>query len=187
MDEPEPTSSPSTWSRLRAWIAPALIGVVALGAASAALNEPDLPPFEAVGPPLPLPEGPVAPIDQRTFEQVLVGQRGQVVVVNLWASWCAPCRTEMPVLQRASDTFAGEALILGVATNDDQERARVFLEDLGITYPNVFDASGDIQEVLDLTAFPTTYVFDAEGTLRSRVDGGISEQRLAGLIEDALP
>ncbi len=120
------------------------------------------------------------------FEGILVGLRGQPVVVNIWASWCAPCRTEMPLLQNAADAYAGRAVILGLATNDDPRAAKQFLTDLGLTYPSVFDSTGEIRVELGLTAYPTTYVFGADGAMRARVNGGISEQRLAGLIEDAL-
>jgi thiol-disulfide isomerase/thioredoxin len=152
-----------------------------------ALNEPDLPDFEATGDPIEVPaEGSFPAVSADEFEGILVGLRGRPVVVNIWASWCAPCRTEMPLLQNAADTYAGEAIILGVASNDDPREARRFLEDLGLTYPNVFDTTGEIRVALGLTAYPTTYVFGADGTIRARVNGGISEQRLAGLIEDAL-
>ncbi len=92
----------------------------------------------------------------------------------------------MPLLQDAAETYAGKAVILGVASNDDPREAQRFLDDLGLTYPNVFDSSGEIRVALGLTAYPTTYVFGVDGTIRARVNGGISEQRLAGLIEDAL-
>ena len=107
-------------------------------------------------------------------------------MVNVWASWCAPCRTEMPLLQRAAETYRGRVVVLGVASKDDPAVARTFLSDHGLTYPNVFDTSGDIRVALGLTAFPTTYVFGADGALRSTVAGGISEQRLAALIDAAL-
>jgi cytochrome c biogenesis protein CcmG/thiol:disulfide interchange protein DsbE len=137
--------------------------------------------------PIELPEqGSFPAVSVEQFEGILVGLRGRPVVVNIWASWCAPCRTEMPLLQNAADTYAGEAVILGVASADDPREARGFLEDLGLTYPNVFDTTGEIRAALGLTAYPTTYVFGADGTIRARVNGGISEQRLAGLIEDAL-
>lgn len=152
-----------------------------------ALTEPDLPDFVASGEAIELPaQGSFPSISTGEFEGILVGLRGQPVVVNIWASWCAPCRTEMPLLQKAADTYAGEAVILGVASNDDPAEAKRFLDDLGLTYPNVFDTSGGIRVALDLTAYPTTYVFGVDGTIRARVNGGISEQRLAGLIEDAL-
>jgi len=77
-------------------------------------------------------------------------------------------------------------VILGVASNDDPRSAQQFLNDLDLTYPNVFDDTSEIRLALELTAYPTTYVFGADGLLRARVNGGVSEQRLAGLIDDAL-
>lgn len=165
----------------------ALVVVVAGWAGWTALREPDLPDFVASGDPMELPaDGSFPSVSLDEFEGILVGQRGRPVVVNIWASWCAPCRTEMPLLQSAADTYAGRAVILGVASNDDPDEAKAFLGELGLTYPNVFDTTGEIRVALGLTAYPTTYVFDADGTIRARVNGGISEQRLAGLIEDAL-
>ncbi len=166
-----------------------IVAVVVAGGwvAVAALREPDLPEFEASGDPIELPvEGTFPAVSLDTFEGMMVGLRGQPVVVNLWASWCAPCRTEMPLLQDAADTYSGEAVILGVASNDDPGDARRFVDKLGLTYPNVFDESGEIRAALGLTAYPTTLVFDADGVISARVNGGISEQRLAGLVEDAL-
>ena len=187
----EPAASTQTPVRQRLTIRriAVIAAVILVGGwvALAALREPELPEFEAVGDPIELPaEGTFPPVSLDTFEGMLVGLRGQPVVVNLWASWCAPCRTEMPLLQDAADTFEGEAVILGVASNDDPEDAEQFVNRLGLTYPNVFDESGEIRAALGLAAYPTTIVFDANGDVSARVDGGISEQRLAGLIEDAL-
>ena len=108
------------------------------------------------------------------------------MVVNIWASWCAPCRTEKPLLQEAATAFDPDVVVLGVVSNDDPGAARAFLGELGITYPNVIDTTGRIRVALGLTAYPTTYVFGADGTMRARVNGGISEQRLAALVRDAL-
>ncbi len=174
------------WGRSRWWIgAVLLIAVVAFGASRANRGS-NLPDFEPSGDAISVPtagELPDATLDE--FEGMLVGLRGQPVVVNIWASWCAPCRTEMPMLQDAAEAFAGRATILGVASNDDPRAARAFLDEIGVTYPNVFDPSGEIRVALELTAYPTTYVIGSDGTIRARVDGGISEQRLAGLIEAA--
>jgi cytochrome c biogenesis protein CcmG/thiol:disulfide interchange protein DsbE len=167
-----------------------VIGVVLAVAAWVgwtALAEPDLPDFAASGEALDLPaEGSFPTVSLEEFEGILVGQLGRPVVVNIWASWCAPCRTEMPLLQDAADTYSDRVVILGVASNDDPGEARRFLDETGLDYPNVFDISGEIRVALGLTAYPTTYVFGADGTIRARVNGGISEQRVAGLIEDAL-
>ena len=167
---------------------PAVMVVLVVWVGWAALQTPELPDFQPSGEPIELPaEGSMPAITRQEFEQILVGRWGMPVVVNVWASWCAPCRTEMPVLQAASQTYASRAVIFGVASNDSHEAAQAFLQELGISYPNAFDSRGEIQAVLEVSAYPSTYIFGADGTLRAVVVGGISEQRLAGLIEDALP
>lgn len=183
---PDPPTPRRGVGRVR-WVASVVaVLIVVVVAGRAALNEPDLPSFLATGEPIALPakgEFPAILLDD--FEGILVGLRGRPVVVNIWASWCAPCRTEMPMLQAAAEAFQGQATILGVASNDDPAAARAFLDEVGVTYPNVFDPSGEIRIALGLTAYPTTYVFGPDGSMRARVDGGISEQRLTGLIEAA--
>lgn len=172
---------------MRRFLIPAGIAVFAIWAAVTALQQPSLPDFRPSGDALPLPaEQSFVGVDLREFEGILVGQQGRPVVVNIWASWCGPCRAEMPLLQTAAESYGSEAVILGVAANDDPAAAQSFLEELGISYPNTFDATGGIHDALDVRAFPTTYVFGPDGSLRAQVNGGISEQRLAGLIEDAL-
>lgn len=171
--------------RPAAIVSASLIGVLLL---VVMLRPPEVPEFSASGPSLSLPAPGVFPnLTADAFEGILVGARGRPVVVNVWASWCAPCRTEMPLLQRAADSYAGRAVVLGVASKDEAGAARAFLDEFGITYPNVFDVTGEIRVRLGLTAYPTTYVFDATGALRARVTGGISEQRLAALLEDVSP
>ncbi|MEZ5371160.1 MAG: TlpA disulfide reductase family protein [Microthrixaceae bacterium] len=153
----------------------------------AALRRPSNVNFEASGPPVSLPtQGRLLAVNEEEFEGMLVGQLGRPVIVNVWASWCAPCRTEMPLLQRAAETYADRVVILGVASNDSPEAAQEFLDDFGLTYPNVFDVSSEIRTELAVTAYPTTYVFGADGRLQVTIAGGISEQRLAAVIENAL-
>lgn len=184
---PEDRTSPSSRSPFRRWVTPIVVLALAVVVGIAALREPSTVTFEASGPPLPLPaEGQFPAVTQQEFEGILVGQLGTPVIVNVWASWCAPCRTEMPLLQRAAETYGDQVVILGVASNDSPEAARKFLDEFGLTYPNVFDVSGKVRVDLGVTAYPTTYVFGADGRLQVTVTGGISEQRLAAVIENAL-
>ena len=144
-------------------------------------------PFRATGDPRPLPrEGAVEPASGGDFEGILVGLRGRPVVVNLWASWCGPCRVEAPLLERAAKEYAGKVVFLGVDSHDQLAPGRRFLDRYSITYPNVFDESGEIATLLRYRAFPTTYVFGADGRLRSQVVGGISERSLAAHLNDVL-
>jgi len=116
---------------------------------------------------------------------MLVGARGRPVVVNVWASWCGPCRVEAPLLQRAAARYKGDVVFLGVDSRDDPGPARAFIRRYRIAYPNVFDGTGAIRSRLGLRGFPTTYVFDRQGALIASVVGGISEQALAGHIAAA--
>lgn len=176
-----------TAKQARSWLTPVVVLVVAAVVGVAAMREPAPVAFSASGPPRGLPAGgTLENVGEQDFEGILVGLRGKPVVVNVWASWCAPCRTEMPLLQRAADTYTGRVVILGVASKDDPDAARQFLDEFGLTYPNVFDTTGRIRVELQVSAYPTTYVFDRRGKLVSTVKGGISEQRLAALIDGTL-
>ena len=164
-----------------------LIAVVALIAivAYAATRPSNASSFSASGEPVALPTaGELTPLSADEFEGVLVGLRGTPVIVNVWASWCAPCRTEATLLERTWRAHGSEVVILGVASKDIAGSSRSFMDEFGVTYPNVFDASGDIRARLGLRGFPTTYVFGADGVLRTTIVGGLTEQRLAAVLED---
>lgn len=133
-----------------------------------------------------LPRRQLAPVDSETFEQTLAGLRGRPVVVNVWASWCGPCRVEAPLLNRASDAYGDKVVFLGVASRDDADDAASFLRRYDIGYPNVLDVDGSVRRFLGLRGFPTTYFFDRDGTLIAADVGGVTEQTLAARIEDAL-
>ena len=162
----------------------AAVAVVGLVAAAKVAPTASPTPYQAVGEPMELPAESLAPVSGREFDSILVGLRGAPVVVNIWASWCAPCRTEMPLLERAARRFQDRVAFVGVASRDDRDEAARFLEDIGVTYPNVFDSGGDIRSRLGLRGFPTTYVFDASGTLVRSIVGGVSEQQLAAQLEE---
>lgn len=163
------------------------IAVVALVAiASYAVTRPSSESsFEPKGSPVALPEaGRLTELSADDFEGVLVGLRGTPVIVNIWASWCSPCRTETPLLERTWQAHGGDVIILGVASKDVPASSLAFMEEFDVTYPNVFDSSGQIRSRLGLRGFPTTYVFGADGTLRTTIVGGLTEQRLAAVLKD---
>ncbi len=186
MAEPQgPTASGSRPKKIVSYLVGA--AVVAFLAYVSLFGSQSLPEFTPTGIAQPLPhDGSVPAVSLKDFEGLLVGQQGKPVVVNIWASWCPPCRAEMPLLDHAAQTFAGEAVILGVISNDDPASAVAFLDQLNISYPNVIDDSGEIRRRLDMSVFPTTYIFGRDGQLRAKVEAGVTEQQLAALIEDAL-
>lgn len=90
----------------------------------------------------------------------LAGLRGEPMLVNVWASWCAPCRGELPMLQRASD--AG-LRVLGVDLLDQPDAALRTLKSLGVTFPSVSDPDGRVRDELGLAATPTTLFVTPDG------------------------
>jgi len=101
--------------------------------------------------------------------------QGRPVILNLWASWCGPCKAEMPALERVNRTYAprGLALLAVNATNQDSRIAAMdFVQDNGLTFPILFDADGEVSRLYQLQALPTTFFIDSEGIIREVVVGG---------------
>lgn len=143
--------------------------------------------FSATGAPRSLPPpGALAAASESEFEGVLVGLRGRPVVVNVWASWCGPCRVETPLLERAARRYDSTVAFLGVNSRDQPDAARNFLRRFHVSYPSLVDVSDEISERLSVGGLPTTYVFSKTGRMRARVVGGISEQTLAAQVQAAL-
>ena len=112
---------------------------------------------------------------------------GSVLVINVWADWCAPCRREQPQLVRLADRYEDEGVrFLGINYQDDRDAARAWIEEFGVPYPSLFDPSGRSAADLGFPALPDTYVVDRAGTIRWVVYGETDERELAGLIDDVL-
>lgn len=124
--------------------------------------------------------------DLAQFTGIVAGARGRPVVVNVWASWCGPCRVEAPLLERAAGEYGQDVQFLGVASRDDRADAEAFIRRFDVSYPNLLDTSGGIRKFLTVRGLPTTYVFDGRGRLVTQVVGAVDEQKLAATIEEAI-
>ncbi len=123
--------------------------------------------------------------DGGTFR--LADQRGRVVVVNFWASWCPPCRAEAPRLVAASRKYLDrDVVFVGVDINDTPDNARAFLQEFGITYANGIDQNLSITEAYGVTGLPATFVVGRQGKVMQRWPGEIQADQLSGLIDEAL-
>ncbi|HET7070175.1 MAG TPA: TlpA disulfide reductase family protein [Nocardioides sp.] len=104
---------------------------------------------------------------------------GKPEIINIWASWCAPCREEMPMLERAHHRLGDRVQFLGVDVKDSRSAAQSFLTKHGIGYAQVFDSHGDLPLRLRLQGVPNTLFVDASGNVVDRVIGRLDDQSLA--------
>lgn len=110
---------------------------------------------------------------------------GAPMVVNIWASWCGPCRDELPAVQ----AFAakGTVGVLGVNTQDTEDAARSIVEDFGLTFPSRFDPDAQLLTLLGKRVLPVTVLLTAEGTVAHTYSGpALTEETLAALVAEHL-
>jgi len=116
--------------------------------------------------------------------------RGKTTIVNIWATWCAPCRAELPSLQRLRDRLDPDRyIVIGISIDDDRDFVREFLRDLDITYANFYDPARRVTDgTLGVRSYPQTLLIGPDGRLLQRIVGsrewdhpgsivGISEMR----------
>lgn len=93
--------------------------------------------------------------------------RGQVVLINFWASWCGPCRQEMPLLDQLHGKYAPLGFtVLGVNVDQDQAQAQAMLARIPVSFPVVFDNGSNVSKLYDVIAMPTTVIVDRNGEAR---------------------
>ena len=137
--------------------------------------------------------------DQNGNTHTLSDYKGQVVFLNFWATWCGPCKQEMPDIQAMYEEFNqnnDDVVILGVANpktdevpyNQDGtiEEVTQFLSDNGYTYPVVMDTTGEIFASYGVTAFPTTFMIDKEGNVFGYITGTLTDSLMHDIVQQTL-
>jgi thiol-disulfide isomerase/thioredoxin len=139
---------------------------VALAFATAAAAETQIKPWTLAAPPT------LALTDLKGRRSDLAELRGRVVVVNFWATWCVPCKDELPSLQRLRDKLAGKPLeVITVNYGEFPERARAFVEKEGLALTVLLDTQKDAARAWSVGGLPMTFVVDASGRARYRAFG----------------
>lgn len=125
--------------------------------------------------------------------------KGKVVFLNFWATWCPPCREEMPYIEEIYKEYGynkNDVIILGAASpataenpssqDESEEKIKAFLTKNNYTFPVVFDVKGEIFKNYYINAFPTTFMIDKEGNIMGYVVGGLSKENMKKIIEMTL-
>ena len=114
--------------------------------------------------------------------------RGQWVLVNFWASWCDPCRSEAPALEAFQQKHAGGSFTtLGINLDDATDDALAFVEEFGLTYPHLRDGDGrERREAYGMTGFPESFLVDPEGRIAVVRRGPVDAEYLSRYVEPSL-
>lgn len=114
----------------------------------------------------------------------LEDQRGKVVLLNFWATWCGPCRIEMPLLQQAYESYGADGLVvLGVDFDETAEQVQAFGRQLALSFPLLLDPGGAVQQLYRVPGYPTSAVIDREGELVAYHIGVLTQDQLDRYLE----
>lgn len=103
---------------------------------------------------------------------------GRPVFLNLWASWCFPCREEMPAIDRSSQAFP-EVAFIGISIQDDRSDAEKFATEIGVTYTIGFDDKNEVDNAYRPLGLPASYIISGDGVILERIFGKLTEEDLA--------
>jgi cytochrome c biogenesis protein CcmG/thiol:disulfide interchange protein DsbE len=113
--------------------------------------------------------------------------RGKPVVLNFWATWCPPCRSEAPDLQSASRRYAGQVSVLAVDQGEPAATVQAYTAQQGLTYPSPLDENGRVSLAYGVHALPTTFFIDRDGIIRQIYVGPLSGPLLAQMLGTIYP
>ncbi|MCB9422286.1 MAG: TlpA family protein disulfide reductase [Ardenticatenaceae bacterium] len=120
-------------------------------------------------------------------EVALADYSGDVVIVNFWATWCPPCKAEMPGINAFYERHQEEGLVvLAVNAKESESLVRPFIEASGFTFPVLLDPAGSVVNQYQIRSFPTTLIIDRDGVVRHIQVGMISEQELESIVAPLL-
>ena len=113
--------------------------------------------------------------------------KGQVVLVNLWATWCPPCKAEMPDINAFYEAHKDEGfVVLAVNSQEDAATVDAFIQTKGFSFPVALDTRGEVMNLYQAPGLPTTYIIDRNGAIQHIQTGAITKQQLEAIIEPLL-
>lgn len=109
--------------------------------------------------------------------------QGQPIVLNFWATWCPPCRAEMPELEASSQQFQGVVTFLGIDQGEEAKTVTQFGQEFGISYPLLIDSNSQVNDLYGIRALPTTIFVDADGVVQEVYSGILNRAILQSKLE----
>lgn len=108
--------------------------------------------------------------------------KGTVVLINFWATWCGPCRLEMPAIQERYERFLPELAVLAVNFDEPVDDVQSFVDELSLTFDVLLDPGAKIQDLYRVRGYPTTFLVDKEGIIQVHHIGLMTEEQLDGYL-----
>jgi cytochrome c biogenesis protein CcmG/thiol:disulfide interchange protein DsbE len=111
--------------------------------------------------------------------------QGQKVILNFWATWCPPCRAEMPEMQNFYEKYNKDVEVFAVnlTSQDSRDKVHSFIKENGLTFPVVLDEEGDVLKLYKISPIPTSYIIDSEGIIRHKYVGPMTYDQMVELTE----
>ncbi len=131
------------------------------------------------------PDFTLATLDGDVF--TLSHQVGTPLVLNFWATWCGPCRNELPALQDAAERYEGEVTIVGVDQGEETAIVQAYVDQMGLSFPIPMDSALEVADIYNVKGLPTTYFVDADGVIRHIWSGEMNSVTLAEGIAKIWP
>ncbi|MGE5223818.1 MAG: TlpA family protein disulfide reductase [Omnitrophica WOR_2 bacterium] len=109
--------------------------------------------------------------------------KGHPVILNFWATWCVPCRQEMPLFESRYEKYPDQFQVLAINFNEPDSDVQAYVNDLGLTFPVLLDPGGNIQKLYRIRGYPTTYIIDVDGNIRAEHIGAVDASQLDNYLK----
>jgi peroxiredoxin len=126
--------------------------------------------------------------DLQGKEVSLEDYKGKGVLINFWASWCEPCKAEMPALNNIHKKYKDKGVeVIGINAGDTELVAKTFTKEMGLEFPVVLDPKGDVQKAYKVIPLPTSFLIDKDGKVVKMITGERTEEQFEEYIKEILP
>ncbi len=110
--------------------------------------------------------------------------QGKIVLINFWATWCAPCRLEMPLIEERAERYSSQLAVLGVNFDEPQDQVQSFVDELGLRFDVLLDPGAQVQDLYQVRGYPTSLFVDEAGIVRFIHIGFLSEEQMDRYLRD---